>query len=186
MANDQHSIPDEQTLYDENASYEVEPELVAGGIIRLAQTVASVYGQWVHAAHYNYHLIPAWNTLNISGTATAGGWTFPIADNVTDFFPKPFIQHEIPVREVNCNTASASIVAATTHSAGVLIKGYGWRWGTDRSSDVDSCTYYGGGGGGGGGGGSGTNCRQEYVVVEVLNTNGHWEVLWEGYATVCE
>lgn len=47
--------------------------------------------------------------------------------------------------------------------------------------------YHQTGGGGGGGGGDGTQCREEYAIVEVNYGDGTgWHVIWEGTVTVCE
>lgn len=61
--------------------------------------------------------------------------------------------------------------------------------------DDPFCQGYGGGSGsgqesgnpssGGGGGGSGANCSEAYIYLEVDEGSG-WEVVWEGYATICE
>lgn len=53
----------------------------------------------------------------------------------------------------------------------------------------EPCDPYSGGSGSGGGGdgtgGGGSECRTEWIVVEV-NDGTEWRTIWEGYATVCE
>ena len=84
--------------------------------------------------------IPAILEQDVSGNVTSNGWQFPISRHASTFpFPTWGFADEILISEVDCSVAAATVTAATDHSAGWHVKGFGWIPLHTRTSDYSSC-----------------------------------------------